>query len=159
MQTQADIMRAAQRPWIKVALQVAGPLTYTSEEARVTIAFLLTNTGNSPAINVEVQPEIALAIQPKQQYVARMLEICQNAKTVPDNLNRLFGSTIFPGDTFPYVTSLPKKRSDIETAFSEFSNMEGKKNDWFSPEIIGCVSYRFPYQNGRHITQFVGGDL
>jgi hypothetical protein len=151
MQTQADIMRAAQRPWVKVALQIAGPLTFTSEEARVLIAFVLTNAGNSPAINVDVNPEIALAIQPKQQYVAQMLEICGRVKTIPDDLNTLFGSTILPGDTFTYVINLPKKRAEIETAFSEFSNHEKKKNDWFAPQIVGCASYRFSYQSGRHV--------
>ena len=36
---------------------------------------------------------------------------------------------------------------------SEFANAE--KNDVFAPEIVGCVSYRFAYQSGRHVTQFI----
>jgi hypothetical protein len=154
MQTQADIMRAAQRPWVKVALEIAGPLTFTPEEARVAIAFVLMNTGNSPAVNVEVHPEVAQTIQPKQNFVAQMLEICRRVKTIPDDINTLIGQTIFPGDTFTQIMFLPKRRAEIEDAFSEFQN--NPKNEYFTPEIVGCVSYRFAYQNGRHVTQFIG---
>jgi hypothetical protein len=145
-------LKAAQRPWVKVDPQIAGPLTYTSDEARVNIAFVLKNTGNSPAINVQIDPEIALHIQPKKNYIQQMLEICNRVKATPDD-NALLGHAIFPGDIFTYKISLAKRRAEIENALSEFQN--GGKEEFFSPVIVGCVSYRFAYQRGRHVTQFI----
>jgi hypothetical protein len=148
-------LRAAQRPWVSVAPQIAGPLTYTPDEARVVIAFVLKNTGNSPAINVQLDPEIALA---NQDYIKRMLVICRRDETSPEDstLNALMGHTIFPHDSFTYVMNIGIRRTEIDAALNELYHNNRKTNDdWFAPEIVGCVSYRFPYQSGRHVTQFV----
>jgi len=106
---------------------------------------VLKNTGNSPAINVQLHPDIVDIMgsrSKKQSYVDQMLEICKRAETTPDD-NALEGNTIFPGDTFTYDKwPLAKKTSEIEY-------------DVFAPEIIGCVSYRFSYERGRHVTQFI----
>jgi hypothetical protein len=65
----------------------------------------------------------------------------------------LLGHAIFPGDRFTYKISLAKRRAEIEAALSEFPN--AGKEEFFSPVIVGCVSYRFAYQRGRHVTQFI----
>ncbi len=147
-------MRAAQRPWVSVDLAPSGPLTFTPEEARVEIAFILKNSGNSPAINVNVDAEIAMFIQPQKNYIDQMLDICQRAKSAPDD-HALLGHAIFPGRDFTYKISMVQRRSEIENALANFSSKE--KNDWFAPQIIGCASYRFAFENGRHVTQFVVG--
>jgi hypothetical protein len=146
-----DTLIATQRPWVSVELSVAGPLTFTDEEARVEIGFLLKNTGNSPAINVQVEAEIALFMGDVSGAPHEIMkQICKRAKASPDD-NAVLGHTIFPNDQFPYRVNLGKRRDQIREALRNFGE---KNNDWFAPAVVGCVSYRFAFQPGRHTTEF-----
>ena len=145
-------LKATQRPWLSVDLAIAGPLTYSSDEARVEIAFLLKTSGRSPALNVQVDAEIALFIDTGKTPLGVMTEICQRAKAAPDD-NPVFGHAIFPNRDFTYVINLGKKKDNVENALKDFPRKE--KNDWFAPLIVGCATYRFAFEKGRHMTQFI----
>lgn len=157
-QQAADVARntlvATNRPWVSVDLAIVGPLTYTQDEARIEIAFILKNTGTSPAVNVQVDAEIALFTDGRKPALDVMKEICKRAKDSPDD-NAVLGHTIFKDREFTSLINIGKRKSDVENSLDGFAGVEKGKNDWFTPVIVGCVSYRFPFQKGRHITEFL----
>jgi hypothetical protein len=53
-----NIFVATQRPWVKVSIDVAGPLVYDETGANFTFRFTLENIGNSPARNVWVEARL-----------------------------------------------------------------------------------------------------
>jgi hypothetical protein len=149
-----ETLVATNRPWVSADLKIAGPLTYNETEARIEIAFVLKNTGLSPAVNVQVDAEMALFMENGTSPLDRMKEICKRAKQSPDD-NPVLGHTIFKDRDFTYLINLPMPKERVRNAFDNFPDIEKGSNDWFSPSVVGCVSYRFPFERGRHVTEFI----
>lgn len=149
----ADIARntliATNRPWVSVNLAVLSDLWYNAEgEARIEIAFILKNTGNTPANNVTVDADIVPFMRDGGIAFDDMKAICERVRGAPEG-RRIMGHTIFPDDTFTYRIEMGMPKAKFENVFADH------KVEFFTPVIVGCVSYLFPFEAGRHLTEFI----
>jgi hypothetical protein len=140
---------ATHRPWVSVDLAVASDLTYdTQGDAHIAINFTLKNTGHSPAANVSVEAAMFTPSQTRHDAIAAQNEMCGNVRKQAPTRGRL-GHTIFPGDVFAVQLILPIPRKDIEAAIGH-----SEESKWFAPTLIGCVDYKFTFEDGHHQTGF-----
>ena len=149
-------LKAQQRPWVSVKPVIAGPLTFTDEEARVEIAFLLERKtyGHSCREYVKSTAEIGPYFYFNDGApIDAMKKICARAKAAPDE-NPVLGHAIFPKDKFTYSINLGKRKLEIER-LRQIGHK--KKRKWFGPVIVGCVRViGFRMRRGRHVTGVCG---
>jgi hypothetical protein len=141
----------SERPWVSVEIAIASDLTYNQDgEARIEIAFILKNTGKSPATNVFVDAEFTPLMTDKGVGLDKMQEICARVRAAPTG-KRLLGHSIFPGDAFTYRINLGMPKTQFDKPFANTAAL-----DFFTPTLVGCVSYLFPSRiTTTHVTEFV----
>lgn len=152
-----DIFTSTERPWIRVASPTIGsPLTYDGNgDARIVINFVLTNTGKTPAINVELEAEI----HPIFGDTRPMLKAVCDRQKLRSPKAGLLGISLFPGESQRYGLNLPITRAEIE-AFNknmirDFGPGWGKGKQWITPLLVGCANYKFTFAEDHHQTPFV----
>ncbi len=135
---------ASQRAWIRID-QIGfggGGLAIDNQGASVSVSFKITNTGNSPAINVTPHAWLVVLRNggpfPLQERQRRCGEI-RNQSFNP-------GFTLFPGESFPgnmgfgsWSLGTNANRAEIE---------EGARASVNSNQVllfvVGCIDYTFP---------------
>jgi hypothetical protein len=144
-------LKAAQRPWISIGVpQPVSDFQYTDTGAIVTIEYYLTNSGNSPALNVEMDGEMPL-VQSYMGIYKRQDAICDRLRTRLIG-NRGDGFTIFPHDpALPQRVqySVGKEALDAALKAGQFPVPA------VMPMIIGCVRYVFYADVSQHDTGFI----
>jgi hypothetical protein len=152
-----DTLIATNRPWLSVTLDRASDLVITNaKEARVSIIFRLKNTGHSPALNAHVTADIVPIMSGGgRMALDDMKEICDRVRDAPQGKN-LIGHTIFPGDTFDMIISMSVTRDKFESLLKDIPSAKDipETMDFFVPVVVGCVSYRLPFADGNHVTEF-----
>jgi hypothetical protein len=147
----------ANRPWIAVDMEIASDLTYDSEGTpRVTIKFILTNIGHSPAANIQVDA-VLLPIfgnaAPFQKEIASRIGV--RTPKVSD-----FGITIFPSGRRIMSIDMPIQQEATKafTCYSEdsfeISNIL-RSTEHFCATLIGSVNYKYTFAEGHHQTGFI----
>jgi hypothetical protein len=150
-ESQTEVMRqifaAAQRPWMSVVSVMAEQFVVTTERITLFAQFKARNSGKTPALAVNCFAEVFIPSEDEEDAAIALHRIMQRAIST----NRSAGDTFFPNDervgdqmilTLP-ITVLEKARAmDNEVA----------------AELIGCLVYRFAFQEGQHQTcfRFVG---
>jgi len=156
-ETSRRTLELTNRPWVTVDdISVDSDLVYQADgAARVTVVFWLKNTGNSPAINVQVNHRLELRLG---QSIDQMIETRNQAKSLPEPAERtLLGMTIPPGAEREarFNTIITRQEMEAGVSFPDGTPMFTSQDQvFFNPCIVGAVSYRFPFQNGRHVTDF-----
>lgn len=148
-ETSDKALLAANRAWIKVDIQVGGPIKYDVNGANFTFNFILKNIGRSPATNVWVNPKIILSYpdsgKPSGLDAPRLLraEIAEEKKARPDP----FGFAIFPDENVvqPISVSVP---NDEITRATQIINA-------IYPTVYGAVAYRMGLDESVHHTGFI----
>ncbi len=132
------------RPWVDVNVDIAGPLVFFAKDTiGQNIHLALSNTGHSPALNVSSDVKLfnfdLRDIKNGGDFLPEMHRICSGVlkhSAEPD-----VGSALFPGD----------KSIELRTVY-----MVIQSDRIISPQLVGCVSYKFPFGNEPHWTGFIG---
>jgi hypothetical protein len=146
----------AERPWVSVEPGIGSGITYNERgEARIVISFIMKNTGRSPATNVDVDAEIVPFMGENGRVAFEdMREISARARSAIEG-KRLTGHAVFPGQEFTYSVNLGILRARFENIFRGYPDIGEQRVEIFTPVVVGCVSYRFAFQPGRHVTEFI----
>jgi hypothetical protein len=149
-ETAEKTLLAANRAWIKVDIQVGGPITYDVNGANFTFNFILKNIGRSPATNVWVNPKIILSYpndegRPSNLDAPRMLrdEIAESKKRPASPL----GFSIFPDDTIAQSIKTSVPTDEVERATKLIKAIY--------PTVYGSVEYRMGLDPNVHHTGFI----
>lgn len=141
---------AAERPWVAVELAIEGDLTFNSTEGRLNVVFLLSNTGKTPANNVDIEAKIVPhTLMEFDEIKSKLNEISK--RIAPKQ--SLIGFTLFPGEKTSVKHSLPIPLSEA-TAEAERREMKHLE-DFLTPAVVGCVVYRSPFSKRYHQTPFI----
>ena len=140
---------AANRPWVKVEIQVGGPIIYNENGANFALKFILTNIGHSPATNAFVYPRLIFPIpstthpeifNPRNE----LQKDIANLKTRPPPP---FGYAVFPGDKIEQPITVSMSKEDIERATETIKAIY--------PQVVGAVDYRMGLDDKPHQTGFI----
>lgn len=157
---------ATQRPWIYPEVRIGSGLVLNDEGAKITFRYILKNSGNTPAINVEVHPKF-FAFQfgkvsgappnfvveiPQTDAASELIKLCNDTAAVSEataKINWLSGDPVFPGrDLENGVTiTIPKPEIDSARAQSAYKSL--------IPVLLFCVTYRFPFDTKSHHTGLI----
>jgi hypothetical protein len=145
----AKALIAANRPWIKVDIQVGGPIFYNVNGANFTLRYILTNVGHAPATNVWISPRVTFPVLREDRpgvYSARteMLKEIAALKSRPPSP---FGYSMFPGETITQDILVTMSNADIELATKLIKAIY--------PDVVGAVDYRMGFDDKPHQTGFI----
>jgi len=156
METQAGIAKsqleatiAEQRPWVALEPTIISPFAYTDAGANLTVRFSLTNTGHSPALNVQLDGRMVLV-----KSHAHLLDI---QKTICDELKKRpvgdegAGIVLFPGSR----PSLQDFQFSVAKAEIDQGVQELSGHHLIIPALIGCAEYFYPADKSQHETGFI----
>jgi hypothetical protein len=148
-QTAQRQLELSERPWVSIDQVVFGsPLVFDQNGGRITLQFLLRNTGNSPAEYVNIDGEfIPFPLSKERWYVPiEQRRLCDAIRLQTFKMSLV---TLFPNTTSPYSVTFTMNPTDIAQGL-----IYPEKRDWITPIIIGCIDYRFEFANGHHQTGF-----
>lgn len=138
---------AANRPWIKIDLQVAGPIKYDATGANITLRYGLRNIGHSPATNVSIELNVfapAIGIDKILDSRAELQKIVAALKARPPGP---FGLALFPDETVAQEITVTIGTDELKRIT--------QKVEFVTPYIIGAVDYRFGIDEKSHQTGFI----
>jgi hypothetical protein len=128
-ETTARELELTQRPWISIDLSAAGPMTADSSGDQLPVTVVLRNEGQSPAVQVVIEPEIYLLHTGHSNFLGERKRICELAG------QGVFGGgdAIFPGREMRRTYSVPLTPGDVESY---------RNNNHLSPLLIVCAGYQ-----------------
>jgi hypothetical protein len=140
---------AANRPWVKVDIQVGGPIFYNENGANFTLRFVMKNIGHSPATNVwpssrVIFPVISETTPRNFDPRGEMQKDIAHLKTRPPSP---FGFALFPDDIIIQDITMTMSRDDIKRATELIEAIY--------PTVIGAVDYRMGFDEKSHQTGFI----
>ncbi|MGC1861542.1 MAG: hypothetical protein WA733_10565 [Methylocystis sp.] len=178
MQGQLDVMKAGQRPWIKIDV-VAGALKFNPQSGDATFqyGFRIRNVGNSVAVGVRVDAKVIAPPFDGRAFddVAAAQEafcaatIANKATEYADKNHE--GINLFPNESYPTdqndafggnyggssnISKAEMLAAEPPTLAAQPSMREHVKGA-FAPYLIGCVTYQLSLTPGRHQTGFIYG--
>jgi hypothetical protein len=144
---------AGQRPWLHVDVFIDGDMTFDDHgNALLPLVFILKNIGRSPATNVRVNPFIFLDSPRHPRPIVEYKKFCDIIRGTHDHL---MSHTLFPEEQ-PREISMYTSISSAQ--FEEHrESWAAHASEWkyFSPHVIGCVSYSIPFDDHQHQTGFM----
>ena len=174
--TARDTLIATQRPWVGIEVSVGSDLIFNKDGAKFTTSYTLANSGNTPALNVEIVPTFFLFdwgkvsdtnpnVMERQQTRPdnELRKLCRGAVASSErktSVEWLLGDSIFPGKELTSAVTQTIAQADFER--------EGRisSSGIALPMIMLCVTYRYPADTKSHytgvayiITRKKGGDI
>jgi hypothetical protein len=144
-----NIFVATQRPWVKVSIDVAGPLVYDENGANVVFRFTLENIGNSPARNVWVEARliaqgIGIADEPLSdaRHIQRQL-VAETKARGPSP----YGFVLFPKDVAAQDIPFNIPQDEL-TRITQ-------RVDFMRIQLVGTIDYCSGFRTESHQTGFV----
>jgi hypothetical protein len=160
-----DTLIATQRPWVWPDVRLASDLVFDDKGATVTFGYTLRNSGNTPALRVEVYPRffmfdwgeikntepVPTVVRPQTRPDEELLKLCRGAVIFSEQKAKvefLLGDPLFPNKEIEsgVTLNIPKDAVDTATAAS------GPK--LVLPILLFCVTYRYPADTKSHYTGF-----
>jgi hypothetical protein len=138
---------ADQRPWISVAIEPAGPLTWNDGGFQVSYKITLKNIGKSPALRVTHAEAVVLNrnanLAAQQAGLAKMRA-----------LGPIFGAAnIMPGDDRQMIIRQPVDRQRVETEAVPGTAAGGP--NLITPVLIGTADYTTQFDAETRHTGFI----
>lgn len=141
-QQQTEIVRkqfkAIDRPWLSASANLVGPIVIDHSGPHVTLTVRLKNTGNSPAVHVEVMCNLRPVYLPPP--FAKSDPDCENFRSGTEK----GGGALFPGDTMEFPATsvilpslLAAYRAQASRAYLQWTV---------------CIAYGFTFENSDHKT-------
>jgi hypothetical protein len=144
-----NIFVATQRPWVKVSIDVAGPLVYDETGANVAFRFTLENIGNSPARNVWVEARL----------IAQGIGVTDEPLSDARHIQRQLIAELKGRGPSPYGFVLfPKDVAAQDIPFTipqdELTRIT-QRVDFMHIQLVGAVDYCSGFSAEPHQTGFV----
>jgi hypothetical protein len=148
VRSRREALVAANRPWIKVDVQVGGPIFYNENGANFSLNVVLKNVGHSPARGVIVLPRVITPIFVKNGigHFSSRDELRKGHSAIEVDSAGPAGFTLFPDDPIvqPIILSLSKDELRRATEITPA----------IYPRVLGVVSYRTGFDDKSHQTAF-----
>jgi hypothetical protein len=140
---------AANRPWVKIDIQVGGPIAYNVNGANFTLRYIMKNIGHSPATNVWPNPKVIAPIldpDAPENFSPRaeLQNLISEMKKRPPSP---FGYALFPDDVIAQDITVIMSQDEIKRAT--------KLLNAIYPTIVGVVDYRMGFDEKSHQTGFI----
>jgi hypothetical protein len=135
---------AVNRPWVKVDIQVAGPIIYNVNGANFTLSYSLKNIGHSPAVNVGVFPRLVYGLGYTNNRAEMMKDISAR-KMEADGPG--VGFSLFPDETIVQNIIVTMSNDEIKGAT--------RSSQAIYPSAVGSVIYRMALDDMLHQTGFI----
>lgn len=163
MRIQADLTKqqliASTRPWVKVDLSVGGDLRFEPSGTYIKVRFTTKSFGTTPAVGVRVNPAVFLLSPLHGDLIEEQTRICTQGRNPLPPGPMIAGATLFPGEEKIWDIAIQVPQAQIEGVWKDMREFH-KDNEvytFFSPTIIGCVNYRFTFDDTLHGTPFSAG--
>jgi hypothetical protein len=151
--TSADVAKATlvatQRPWISVNVEIAGDWEYGSN---IKAKYTMNNYGPTPAVEVYFMPGIVLWEPGGEEgplLANRQREMCEYAKREMGFGNPM----IVPHQEWIETREIGLGKEFIQKHLKE-NTPRGIPPVFINPFILGCVTYRFTFDNSVHQTPY-----
>ena len=160
MEIQADLTKqqliASSRPWVKVDLTVGGDLKFGPDGTYVKIRFTTKGYGSTPAVGVHVHPKVFLGSPNHGDVIAEQTKICTQGVTPRPPGPLISGSILFPGEEKITDIAIQVTQAEIEGVWKDMreAHKDSTTYTFFHPIIVGCVTYRFTFDDTLHRTPF-----
>jgi hypothetical protein len=146
--TSAKQLDLAERPWVKLAITVSGPLKFDGHGLSSVIRIVPQNSGNSPAVFVIIKSEMLLDIGWQDLRVAEeRTRLCGDLKKLASE-NREEFETFFPGaEETPRLWNVNVPKADVDRIIETGI-------DRGIPLVVSCVVYRSTFNDTFHETAY-----
>jgi hypothetical protein len=145
------------RPWISVGFTVESPITFTSDQVRVTFRAHFKNVGHAVATNIVIAQNAFLTPDPFRTVLPRQKALCDKTATDTTAMNNgRLEMTLFPGTEDNSLgigagVSMP----DIMANLLDTHLTPAFHDKVFGPVfLIGCVDYQYAASPIHHQTRF-----
>src|SRR2546430_7384648 len=129
--TAAKQFDAAERPWVSLNVELAGPLEFDKNYGSVKTRVILKNSGHSPATRIWIEPEFFPI--PPANVAGERDRLCNQTRG-HQKANPQMGETLVPGGDFRQEVRITKDRADADRASKANQGALG-------PTVIFCVAY------------------
>jgi hypothetical protein len=134
----------SERPWVFITnSQLVSPLVFDESGAHVTLRFYLKNSGHSPALNVQVRPELFVWTNGNSPTAERE-KVCNPQGPPPETP----GTVLFPDTVTPQDITVMVSREDMEKSAKQ------KEGIILTVPIV-CIAYRPAFKDARYSTAIV----
>lgn len=148
---------AGQRAWIRVDVEISGDLVFDANgNAPLKMVWTLTNKGNSPATNVRINPNLLLEHPHQKPMLVAYREFCAAVRLRAQMpIHDLNSYTLFPDETkeIPFFETINSEQ--IREAAMAWRERTGQDWGHFKPFVVGCITYRIPFDDKQHQTGFL----
>ncbi|MGA9306161.1 MAG: hypothetical protein WBW31_12235 [Candidatus Sulfotelmatobacter sp.] len=139
--TGARQLELAERPWVFISgSELTTPITFDKDGGHVTMKFVFTNSGRSPAINVGVSPELFVLTNEHSSVGEERDRLCNPSGPAP----AVPGMVLFPGTTAQEIR-VGINRADMEKAARQGGGT-------FTSVPIVCIVYRPNFKDAWYYT-------
>jgi hypothetical protein len=154
MEAVADQFALAERPWLHAELRVIEDLTFDeSGVGSVGVEVVLSNSGNSPAMNARVVQFLTADIMDAREIDARAARFCEPLRTQEVQA----GHPVFPGATETVSDKVYIRRDAIDEGATRNARLwidspEGLAQ-WkgkIAPSLFTCIDYRSAMFPAKH---------
>jgi hypothetical protein len=144
----AQQLDLAERPWVKMDINLDGPLVIDKNGMTVGLRVLMQNTGHSPAVAILMQPRMMVKMGwPEAEMNSEREKLCGELKRQAI-ANEASLETFFPGnDPIPKLWKISVPKADLDKARSGGDSV-------VLPLIFSCVVYRPTFNNTFHETAY-----
>lgn len=159
MERQGNIMEkeflASHRPWVGVEFGIREGLKFGPDGTHVKLTFKTKNHGTSPAVGVNIDPAVYVMSLSHADFISEQSKICARSQSLPPGQS-IAGDILFPSEEHITNIDIPIPRSEIERALSDYAvpRKDSPKMTAILPVIMGCVRYRFTFNDSVHRTPF-----
>ncbi len=147
----SEQMELSQRPWLQVAGRVSGPLYYNVNGANLQIAYIITNTGNTPAVHVRFEARFHMMsfTTSKQELPARTRDrLCESiVKRGP-----MYSETLTPHSQMDERVTTTISQDDLNKA-------KAKGPPLLIAHPMFCVAYESEFMPDQHYYTGIYFDL
>ena len=144
-----SMLATEQRPWVSFAsVEPQDDLSYDANGARISLRFVLANTGRAPAQRVWVSAQaFAMGASGTSDPVS-IQEAQITAALTRNKPAHRFGHVLFPGQLI--------ERSIVTyVSQQELDQFRAKGEQTLFPMVIATIEYEFSFAQGKHITSCI----
>lgn len=144
-------LELAERPWIRVDLQIAGPLIIDANGMSLVVRAITRSTGNSPAAAVLMESKMFVNYAwPVTLINAKRDAFCEGLKR-RDAINQKYLKSIFPGG------QEPPENQHLSVPKTELDQALKGGNGRVLPVVITCAVYQSTFNNRVYETAYISG--
>jgi|HubBroStandDraft_6_1064221.scaffolds.fasta_scaffold23453_1 hypothetical protein len=147
--TSANQLELSERPWIRVDLQLNGPLTFDKNGLNTSSTITMTNIGNSVATHMSGNSELILQpFGPETGFLrAKQDALCKSL----ENMNERYGGdSLFPRGVTSRYPQVAIPRGELEEAGKAAAKYGATQR--ITPIIIGCAVYKSTFGDTTYFT-------